>query len=187
MARKKQGVVLKEHQKEEEEQCKKRCEQMLQTKQKHDALCKRLQKGKDTLSKIHLITSPNELNEAMISIDRKNISKPKKRQEKLTLLKTQIKIRKKVLNQKVDITFLNVINSILYVRLLKISQFYLLVGSRIKHKFEIPESFKETWFYGSVISYNDSSKLHEITYDDEKENCSLDLTQDLIMGDLVII
>ena len=65
---------------------------MLQAKQKHDAFCERLQKEKDTLSKIHLITSPNELTEVLVSIDRKKYQQP------LKLLKTQIKIRKKVLN-----------------------------------------------------------------------------------------
>ena len=63
----------------------------------------------------------------------------------------------------------------------------LLIGSQIKHKFEIAETGKEAWFYGSVISYDMINKLHEIRYDDEQENCYFDLTQDIIMGDLIII
>ena len=63
----------------------------------------------------------------------------------------------------------------------------LLVESQIKHKFEIAETGKETWFFGSVISYDSTNKLHEIKYDDEQENCYFDLTQDIIMGDLIIM
>ena len=48
---------------------------------------------------IHLITSPNKLTKALVAIDKENVSKSKKNQKKLTLLKTQIIIRKYVLNQ----------------------------------------------------------------------------------------
>ena len=105
MACKRRATVLKEFEQEEKEQCRKRREQMLQAKQKRDALHERLKKEKDTLSKIHLITSPNELTEALVAIDRESISKSKKSQKKLMLLKTQIKIRKKILNQKIRIAF----------------------------------------------------------------------------------
>ena len=78
MACKRRATVLKEFEQEEKEQCRKRREQMLQAKQKCDALHERLKKEKDTLSKIHLITSPNELTEALVAIDRESISKSKK-------------------------------------------------------------------------------------------------------------
>ena len=149
-----------------------------------------------------MITSPNELTEALVAIDRENI-KSKKRQEKLTLLKTQIKIRKKVLNQKIHIAFshchkqrpMHEIAKDLSIFIAKddcpITKYVrdpsLLVGCRIKHKFEISERNEDAWFYGLVIEYSDSTKLHEISYDDEQDNCYFDLTQDLIMGDLIII
>ena len=203
MACKRRATVLKEFKEEEKEQCRKRREQMLQAKQKRDALDDRLKKEKDILSKIHLITSPNELTEALVAIDRENISKSKKRQEKLTLLKTQIKIRKKVLNQKIHIAFshchkqrpMHEIAKDLSIFIAKddcpITKYVqdptLLVGCRIKHKFEISGGNEDAWFYGLVIEYSDSTKLHEISYDDEQDNCYFDLTQDLIMGDLIII
>lgn len=155
------------------------------------------------LSKVHLITSGNELKDALVAIDKENISKSKKREKKLVLLKTQIKIRKKILNQKIHIVFshcrkqrpVHDIAKELSTFIAKddcpitkyIQNPTLLVGSQIKHKFEIAETGKEAWFYGSVISYDTINKLHEIRYDDEQENCYFDLTQDIIMGDLIIM
>ena len=203
MACKRRATVLKEFKEEEQEQGRKRREHMLVEKQKRDVLHERLKKEQDKLSKIHLITSPNELTEALVAIDKKSISKSKKKQEKLTLLKTQIKIRKKVLNQKIHIVFshchkqrpIQEIAKDLSVVIAKhdcpITKYVrnpsLLVGCQIKHKFEIPESGEETWFYGSVMAYDSTKKLHEINYDDEQEHSYFDLTQDLIMGDLIII
>ena len=156
------------------------------------------------LSKIHLITSGNELKDALVAIDKENISKAKKREKKLVLLKIQIKIRKKILNQKIHniIVFshcrkqrpVHDIAKELFTFIAKddcpitkyIQNPTLLVGSQIKHKFEIAETGKET-FFGSVISYDSINKLHEIKYDDEQENCYFDLTQDVIMGDLIIM
>ena len=49
------------------------------------------------------------------------------------------------------------------------------------------EAQERTWFHGFVPTYNDANKLHEIIYDDEDEHCYFDLTQDLVMGDLIIL
>lgn len=98
MACKRRDTVMKEYKEEEKEQSKQRREHMLAEKHKRDALHDRLKKEKDILSKIHLITSGNELKDALVAIDNEKISKSKKREKKLVLLKTQIKIRKKILN-----------------------------------------------------------------------------------------
>ena len=203
MACKRRATVMKEYKEEEKEQSKQRREHMLAEKHKCDALHDRLKKEKDMLSKIHLITSSNELKDALVAIDKENISKARKREKKLVLLKTQIKIRKKILNQKIHIVFshcrkqrpVHDIAKELFTFIAKddcpitkyIQNPTLLVGSQIKHKFEIAETGKETWFFGSVISYDSINKLHEIKYDDEQENCYFDLTQDVIMGDLIIM
>ena len=203
MACKRRAKVLKEFKEEEKEQCSKRREHMLKEKQKRDALHERLKKEKDKLSKIHLITSPNELTEALVAIDKENISKSKKRQEKLALIKTQIKIRKKILDQKIHIVFSHChkqcpaheIAKDLSALIAKddcpiikyVQNPSLLVGCRIKHKFEIPVTGEENWFYGLVVAYDSTNKLHEVSYDDEQENCYFDLTQDIIMGDLITI
>ena len=203
MACKRRATVMKEYKEEEKEQSKQRREHMLAEKHKRDALHDRFKKEKDMLSKIHLITSGNELKDALVAIDKANISKAKEREKKLVLLKTQIKIRKKILNQKIHIVFshcrkqrpVHDIAKELFTFIAKddcpitkyIQNPTLLVGSQIKHKFEIAETGKETWFFGSVISYDSINKLYEIKYDDEQENCYFDLTQDVIMGDLIIM
>ena len=162
MACKRRATVMKEYKEEEKEQSKQRREHMLAEKHKRDALHDRLKKEKDMLSKIHLITSGNKLKDALVAIDKENISKAKKREKKLVLLKTQIKIRKKILNQKIHIVFshcrkqqpVHDIAKELFTFIAKddcpITKFIqnptLLVGSQIKHKFKIAETGKETWF-----------------------------------------
>ena len=61
-----------------------------------------------------------------------------------------------------------------------------LVGKEILHKFQI-DSDEESWFSGTVISYNAKENTHEILYDGELEHCHFDLTQDIIDGDLKIL
>lgn len=54
---------------------------MLTEKLKRDAFHDRLKKEKDMLSKVHLITPGNDLKDAWVVIDKKNISKSKKREK----------------------------------------------------------------------------------------------------------
>ena len=56
MACKRRATVMKEYKEEENEQSRKRREYMLTEKLKRDALCDRLKREKDMLSKVHLIT-----------------------------------------------------------------------------------------------------------------------------------
>ena len=167
--------MLKEFKEEEKERCRKRREDMLTKKQKHDALQERLEKEKDKLSKIHLITSPNELTETLVAIDKESISKSKKAGKVDAL----IKIRKKILNQKIHVPFSHCRKQRPVHEIAKDFSFFiaeddcpttrylhnpsLLVGCSIKHKFEIPETGEETWFYGSVMAYDSTNNLHEIT------------------------
>ena len=57
------------------------------------------------MSQLHLITTSEELKEELININNENISTSKKKNKKITLLRTQIKIRRKVLCQTVPIVF----------------------------------------------------------------------------------
>lgn len=56
----------------------------------------------EKLSKLHLITSADELHDALSEIDSEPITSKKKMDKKRTLLREQINIRKKVLNQAVN-------------------------------------------------------------------------------------
>ncbi len=118
----------------------------------------------------------------------------------MTLLKTQVKIRKKVLNQIiVPITFTRSrrqkpISDIVQ----ELSRFIdqnntsselsplfrdpkAFVGKRIKHKFD-NENGIATWYDGTVIGYCNSSKTHKIVYEGEEESCNFDLLVDLLMA-----
>ena len=53
---------------------------------------------KEKISKLHLITSFNELHDTLSEIDSEDISAKKKMEKKHALLRDQINIRKKVLN-----------------------------------------------------------------------------------------
>ena len=59
-----------------------------------------------------------------------------------------------------------------------------LVGSRIKHRFETNGEMK--WYNGVVVSFNVSTKEHEVAYDEEENHCFFDLSVDIANKDLVI-
>ena len=56
-------------------------------------------KEREKLSKLHLITSADELHDALSEIDGEAITAKKKMEKKPTLLREQINIRKKIMNQ----------------------------------------------------------------------------------------
>jgi len=62
----------------------------------------------------------------------------------------------------------------------------LLVGSHIQHRFAL-EDVCHAWFNGFVQGFDGTSNLHEVLYENEDEVCYYDLTQDLIMGDLILL
>ena len=64
-----------------------------------EALLQRAQVEKDKLLEEHLITS-EELHQSISDIDKEQISISKKKKKKITLLKTQMNIRKKLLKKK---------------------------------------------------------------------------------------
>jgi hypothetical protein len=60
---------------------------------------------RERLSKIHIITSVEELKSLLLEIEEESISTAKKSQKKRALVKEQIKIRNKVNHEKIDIPF----------------------------------------------------------------------------------
>ena len=61
-----------------------------------------------------------------------------------------------------------------------------MVGKEIKHKFKDEDTGEERWYNGTIIDCNPFTKLHEVSYHGEEENCFFDLIQDLIAGDLIV-
>lgn len=119
--------------------------------------------------------------------------------KKLDVIKTQVQIRKKILKQDIHIVFsrsrkqrpVNELLEELCDFITRNSDFpgivfhpEALVGSRIKHRFEIDGEME--WYGGVVISYDESEKVHEIAYDGEQEHCFFDLTLDIANDDLII-
>ena len=102
----KSRVKVKKDYREEQEQIKShRSKKLLEQKQRKDALKRRAQEEVNKLGTLHLITSVTELQEALASIDESELSAAKKRNEKISLLKDQINIRKKVYKENIKIPF----------------------------------------------------------------------------------
>ena len=192
----KRSDVLKERQKEDKRRCELRKEKMIQ---EHAKLLADKQKTEETLtmlSKIHLITSPEELHKAIKSIDDEYCNKAKKNTKKTKLLRNQIEIRKKVLMQDISIPFSHSKKKRPLSQIIKELADYItsishkdpstLVGKQVKHKFKDEDTDEEQWYSGIVIDYNTVTKLHEISYNGEVEHCHFDLMQDLIAGDLIV-
>ena len=180
---------------------------MIKDHAKREAVKKRLYEEKQKLSQLHLITTSQELEEEFKKIDMKAVSATRKRSLKMDILRTQVRIRKKVLGQNVPITFTSnrrqrpvaEITKELCGIMIKtgvpsefapfLQQPTTLVGKRIKQRFQDegddPESC--TWYVGRVIGYRDSDKTHCIDYDGEDEVCYFDLTIDFLNGDIVLL
>lgn len=171
LAIKKKREVLRERKEEDQETAKLRRENLLQAHRKKKALERRAQMERDKLSQEYLITSSEELYQTISDIDKETISISKK---KAKLLKTQVNIRKKLLKQKIRITYSqqHPINEIIkelsehiaannlppeYSSL--ISDPFSLVGKAISHKFELEETREEKWYSGVIAGYDITTKL----------------------------
>ena len=139
-----------------------RSKKILEQKQRRDALKRRAQEEVNKLGKLHIITSVTELREALASIDESELSAAKKRDKKMSLLKDQINIRKKVYKKNIRIPFsqhgkkqpVATIASEL-MEFMASSQPSIehgeldpvtLVGKSIEHKFEVDDGEFE-WFW----------------------------------------
>ncbi len=190
----------------EEQQCllKRRQENMLQLIKK-----KQLQEAKQTaereeMSKLHLVSSVSEFDQIISDIEDENLSVKKKKAKYFDFLKQQVRIRKKLLDQKTGITFTNhgkqksldvlisEVRKLIHkysssastnaVEIPADSSPYALVGHRIAHRFLSCD--EEKWYEGFVLTYNPQTQLHTVVYDGESENCYFNLMDDVLLGDL---
>ena len=143
---------------------------MIKDHAKREAMKKRLYEEKQKLSRLHLITTSQELKEELQKIDMKAISPAIKRSLKMDILKTQVRIRKRVLGQTVPITFTSnrrqrpvaditqelcdiiIKTAIPSEFALILEQPTTLVGKKITQRFQDeddPESY--IWYVGKVI------------------------------------
>ena len=196
LAIKERPRVVQEYRKVEEQRSKQRQQNMLLENERREALKRKKQKERDELSQNHLITTPEELRQVLLSIDAENMSAQRKKAEKLSVLRTQIKIRKKVLGEHISIALTHSrkqrpLNTIVKELLDHINEHLVdypeyirdtcaLVGKHIRHKFE-EDSSQVTWYNGTIVGYDTVSKTHEIEYEGEDEPCHFDI------GDLEVI
>lgn len=195
--------VQKECKSEDEQRAIRRRQMMTHAHTRREALKKKAQQERDDLSQLHLLSTSKELHQAISDIDKKSLSAAKKTAEKRLLLRTQIKIRKRVLGQNICITFSHSRKQRPVAEIVKELSHYIdqfssecseciqdpsaLVGKRIKHKFELAESREIKWYDGIILGYDTVSKMHEILYDGEDDHCYFNLTVDILTGDLEVI
>ena len=207
MAMKNKREVAKSYKELKNEVSQKRRDHLVQKNKERELAKQKREKEIEKLSKIHLINSVSELNNALSYIDdNPDFSNSKKKAKKTELLKEQVKYRKQLLNQNVKVVFTSNGKQRPLTELIKeIEEIIIaykgqtvntaltatnidataLVGKKINHKFIVDE--EEIWYTGSVISYNNVKKLHTVVYDDEDEPCYFNLLEDLAVGDLVVI
>lgn len=171
---------------------------MMKAHLQREALQKKRQAENEKLMEQHLIASVDELSDTMSKIDTEACTAVNKRSRKLAIIKTQRHIRKKVFKQNINITLTRSRKQRSVADLLQeLSDFirthcpfsellekpHILVGSRIKHRFETNGERK--WFGGMVVSYDPITRSHEIKYDEEEDLCSFDLSIDIVNGDFL--
>ena len=198
MAMKNKREVAKSYQEHKSEVSQKRRDHLIQKHKERELAKQKREKEIEKLSKIHLINSVSELNNALSYIDENpDFSNSKKKTKKIELLKEQVKYRKQLLKQNVKVVFTSNGKQRPLTELIKeieeiISEFKgqsvntahtttstdatALVGKKINHKFMVDE--EEIWYTGSVISYNNVKQLHTVVYDDEDEPCHFNLLED---------
>ena len=178
---------------------KERVKNMVEIHNRQLTLKRKAQVEKDKFSQMHLITTCEELLEALADIE--SHVQRKELKNFSSVLKNQVKIMKKVLGKNVSIVFshkagkqrplddliqevCDIINehSIEYAELPQSP--YNLIGKSICHKFVIEDTQEIQWFFGEIIGYDPVTKTHEIMYEDEDDHCFFYITVDLLNGDL---
>jgi hypothetical protein len=178
-------VVAKERKDDNKKLDEKRRKHMIEEHNKQMALLQKAQEEREKLSQLHVITSSEELSQCIKEIENEKCSFSKKKTKQYALLREQINIRKKVLNQDIHIVCTQSRRKRSVEEIEKeLSDFieattasmvhevthngHALVGKRISHKFEIEVS-QEKWCDGTIMKYDSETKMFEMEYDEEEE------------------
>ena len=202
LAVKQRQIVSKQCRDEEKMRAQQRQQKMLDENAKRRALEKKLHEEKEKLSEFHLITSSTELREDLLAIDAESMSAARKKNKKISLLKTQIQIRKKVLSEALSIPFttsrkkrpLNDILKELCDHMDKATlpaecaPFFTnptsLIGRKVMHRFV---DRTPTWYSGTIIEYSHEQKTHCLIYEGDPEQYHFHIGVDLLLGDLMVV
>ena len=195
--------MREEYNEAEKELTRKRLQNLKQAHMRRETSRKKAELEKEQLLSVHLVTSLDELHQVLGKINGKNMTASKQRSLKLSFLKTQVNVRKKVLGQDIRIVFsrsgrqrpltdlITELADYIDANPFEYSMFLKdpssLVGKKISHKFVLPDDVQTTkWYDGVVLGYNPVNKLHTIVYDDEDGESYFDLTSDILNGDLKV-
>ncbi len=145
----------------------------------------------------------DEFEKVLSDIEDEGLSAKKESAKILAFLKQQIRIRKKVLRQKVKITVTThgrkrplsvliqeVCELISETQLnslnlpLEYSNPQSLVGQHILQKFVVDDNCEE-WYHGFVHGYDGNT--HSVTYNDTPKTFNFNLMEDLLSGDLKVL
>ena len=205
LAVKQRRFISQQCRNEEKMRAQQRQQSMLQENAKRVAREKKLCEEKDKLLQSHFIASSDELKEQLDTVDKESPSTTKKKNKKLEILKTQVRIRKKVLGQNVPIVFTSnrkqrplqdIVNELCnYIDNTPlpvhcdcfIRNPTSLIGRQVKQRFLDGENGNSTWYLGTVKNYSYEDKTHCLTYEGESEDCNFDLTLDFLLGDLLVV
>ena len=191
-AMRRKQAVAKTYRQEQCEVKQRRQEAMIQAKQRRELLEKKAADEREALTKVHIITSVTELEQVIADIDASDGSVAGKNNKKLA---EQVRVRKKILNQKVPITFtrskkkrpvtelINEVKAFIasapsingsqvkdsLVPVHNTLDPWSLVGRHVYHRFIDSES-SEKWYEGYVLAYNPVLKVHEIAYVEEENH-----------------
>ena len=172
LAVRRRAEVAKRYKEEEAIRSLQRREKMLRDKRRRDAFEQRAKMEKMRLSNLHLITTTDELKHALCEIDSQSLSSKKKCEKKRAIIREQLNIRKKVLNQAIKLPFTHngrqrpishLVQELSHVieansdeaASSESSSEYSaesLVGREILHRFNVEG--EEKWYAGHVVSYN---------------------------------
>lgn len=161
-----------------------------------------------------LYQTVSELDEAIDDIHAMPVSQATKRRKMLELIKTQIKIRSKFLQQKDAASIKFTVNRkqrpigelVRELKSIIVQQVQTdesqdsthclrenpsqLVKKRIKHKFFDEDTGSEQWYEGYVLRFSKSTQVYTVKYDGEDSTCSFQLDEfleDISAKDLFVL
>ena len=150
----------------------KRQQAMVREHTRRETLQQKTNKKGINFLNIIIIATSEELRHALVAIDLENLSAQKKKAKKLSILKVQINIRKKMLKQSIRIPFSAARKSWPVNEIFEELEHFIdnnplpdidplsMVGRHIRHKF-VAEGDTE-WYDGIILDYDSSEKKHLI-------------------------
>ena len=208
VATSKRKEVAKEEKEREAQQKSSRQAQRKKAQAQAEKRAERMRVLKATLQDEHLITTEEELEQEIIKIKEMPIQERSKPAKIFQMIKTQMHIRTKLLEEKSKIQFtvggkrrpigqlISELSTIIRESSVGLdypeftSKPEMLVGNKIKHNFSDAATGNETFWDGEIVDFNSSLQEYKIQYVGETDFCYFTLDEivsDYNVGDLIIL